>query len=115
MTSLITSALDGKRIAVTGATGFLGTAFVERLLRSVPGCEVAVVVRSGKRTPAAERVKREILRNDCFARLRKELGSEFEATVARRLMVIEGDVSRDGLGLTPEGQAVLRDCHTVVH
>jgi alcohol-forming fatty acyl-CoA reductase len=115
MESMITSALDGKRIAVTGATGFLGTAFVERLLRGVPGCEVAVVVRSGKRTPAADRVKREILRNDCFDRLRAELGSEFDATIARRLFVIEGDVSRDGLGLDDAGRALLRDCHTVVH
>lgn len=115
MESLITSALDGKRIAVTGATGFLGTAFVERLLRSVPGCEVAVVVRSGKRTPAADRVKREILRNDCFDRLRSELGAEFEGTIARRLFVIEGDVSTDGLGLNEEGRQLLRDCHTVVH
>ena len=115
MESLITSALDGKRIAVTGATGFLGTAFVERLLRSVPGCEVAVVVRSGKRTPAADRVKREILRNDCFDRLRSELGAEFEGMIARRLFVIEGDVSTDGLGLNEEGRQLLRDCHTVVH
>ncbi len=115
MESLITSALDGKRIAVTGATGFLGTAFVERLLRCVPGCEVAVVVRSGKRTPAAERVKREILRNDCFDRLRSELGAEFEPMIARRLFVIEGDVSTDGLGLNDEGRLLLRDCHTVVH
>lgn len=115
MESLIRSALDGKRIAVTGATGFLGTAFVERLLRSVPGCEVAVVVRSGKRTPAAERVKREILRNDCFDRLRAELGAEFDATIARRLFVIEGDVSTEGLGLNDEGRRLLRECHTVVH
>ena len=42
---MITEALAGKRIAVTGATGFLGTALVERLLRSVPECEVAVLVR----------------------------------------------------------------------
>ena len=115
MTSLITTALDGKRIAVTGATGFLGTAFVERLLRGVPGCEVAVVVRAGKRTAARERVSREILRNNCFDRLRCELGDQFDAEMDRRLLVIEGDVSRDGLGLNDEGRALLRDCHTVVH
>ena len=34
---MIAEGLRGKRIAVTGATGFLGTALVERLLRAVPG------------------------------------------------------------------------------
>ena len=37
------------RILVTGATGFLGTALVERLLRSVPDCEVVVLVRPTRR------------------------------------------------------------------
>ena len=116
--SLITNALDGKRIGVTGATGFLGTAFVERLLRSVPGCEVALVVRAGKRTSAIDRVKREIFRNDCFDRLREQhrlAGTNFDDEMLRRVDVIEGDVSRDGLGLDDTGLAILRDCHTVVH
>ena len=116
--SLITNALDGKRIGVTGATGFLGTAFVERLLRSVPGCEVALVVRAGKRTSAIDRVKREIFRNDCFDRLREQhrlAGTNFDDEMLRRVDVVEGDVSRDGLGLDDAGLAILRDCHTVVH
>ncbi len=109
--------LDGVRIAITGATGFLGTALVERLLRSVPGCEIALIVRASRRTSAAERVKREILRNDCFDRLRAELGDQFESEMERRLVrhVIDGDVSKDGLGLTDEGRAILATCHTVIH
>src|SRR3954470_16864930 len=95
----IAERLDGKRIAVTGATGFLGTALVERLLRSVPGCEVAVLVRPGRRQSAAERVRREIVRNDCFDRMRQELGDRFDDEIARRLLVMGGDVSVDGLGL----------------
>ena len=115
MVPMIAAALAGKRIGVTGATGFLGTALVERLLRSVPGCEVVVVVRAGKRTPAAERVRREIVRNDCFDRLRRDLGDGFEAEVARRLSVVAGDVSVDGLGLDDGDTATLRSCDVVVH
>ena len=111
----IAQRLDGTRIAITGATGFLGTALVERFLRAVPGCEVALIVRSSKRTPAAERVRREILRNDAFDRLRTELGDHFDDEMARRVLVIDGDVSRDGLGLDDEGRVLLRDCHSVVH
>ena len=112
---MITDALGAARIAVTGATGFLGTAIVERLLRAVPGCEVAVVVRPGRRTSAAERVRRELLRNDCFDRLRAEWGDSFAPQVARRLRVVPGDVSVDGLALDDAGRATLAACDVVIH
>ena len=63
---MIQQALAGRRIAVTGSTGFLGTAVVERLLRAVPDCHLVLLVRSGRRTSAAQRVQREIIRNDAF-------------------------------------------------
>ena len=91
----IPAALAGKRIAITGSTGLVGTALVERLLRSVPDCELVLLVRDGKRTPAARRVERELLKNDAFNRLRAELagGSEsFEEMAARRITTISGDV-----------------------
>src|SRR5688572_25293247 len=67
--------LDGKRIAVTGSTGFLGTALIERLLRSVPGCELVLLIRPGKRSAVGARAKREIFRNDAFDRLRAEFAA----------------------------------------
>ena len=114
---MIAESLAGKRIAVTGATGFLGTAIVERLLRSVPGCEVALLVRAGRRSTAAQRVQREIIRNDAFDRLRAEVGGAkpLEELVARRLQVVTGDVSSDGLGLDENDRAVLASCDIVLH
>ena len=112
---MIRESLAGKRIAVTGATGFLGTAVVERLLRSVPDCEVVVLVRPGKRSSAEARVRREILRNDAFDGLRRELGEGFDAEIGRRLRVVAGDVGVDGLGLDEDGVAALQDCDVVIH
>ena len=112
---MIPDELAGRRIAVTGATGFLGTALVERLLRTVPACEVVLLVRPGQRQGPAERTRREMLRNDCFDRLRNELGGSFDAVVAERLQTIAGDVARDGLGLDETGRAVLASCDTVIH
>ena len=81
---MIREALAGKRIGVTGATGFLGTALVERLLRSVPECYVVVLVRPGRRTNAETRVHREILRNDAFDGLRATLGGRAVSLPATR-------------------------------
>lgn len=111
---MLREALSGRRVAVTGATGFLGTALVERLMRAVPDCQVAVLVRPGRRG-AAERVRREILRNNCFDRLRAELGGRFDAEVGARLLTVAGDVGTDGLGLDPDGEAVIAGCATLIH
>ncbi len=112
---MIRDELAGRRIAVTGATGFLGTALVERLLRSVPECEVVLIVRPGQRHGPAERTRREILRNDCFDRLRGELGDRFDEEISRRLQATGGDVGRDGLGLEDEGRDLLASCDIVIH
>jgi alcohol-forming fatty acyl-CoA reductase len=117
---VIADSLAGKRIAVTGSTGFVGTALVERLLRAVPDCELVLLVRAGRRTSAAERVRREILKNDAFDRLRAahaEPGATetFDEMAARRITTVAGDVSTDGLGLSDPDRAVLASCDVVIH
>ena len=111
---MLREALAGRRIAITGATGFLGTALTERVLRCLPETEVVVVVRPGRRG-AKERADRDLLRNNCFDRLRSELGERFDAEAARRVIPLAGDVTLDGLGLDDEGRELLSTCSTVVH
>jgi HAD superfamily hydrolase (TIGR01490 family) len=113
---MIPESLEGKRIAVTGSTGFLGTALVERLLWSAPGCELVLLLRPGKRSTVEQRATREIFRNDAFDRLRDELGKAgFDEAVARRVQVISGDVGTDGLALDETGREALAACDIVIH
>jgi len=94
---MISDALAGKRLAITGTTGFLGTALVERLLRCVPEVELVLLVRPGRRG-VEQRIRREIIRNDVFDRLREELGNELGLSgeeqleaLRRRLRAMERD------------------------
>src|SRR5829696_7093177 len=89
MGAVIRESLGGKRLLVTGSTGFLGTALVERLLRSVPECELVLLIRPGKRSTVQRRLEREVLKNNAFDRFRSEVGAAaFADLCARRLQPI---------------------------
>ncbi|MEM9467093.1 MAG: HAD-IB family phosphatase [Actinomycetota bacterium] len=122
---MIRENLSGKRIAITGATGFLGTALVERFLRQVPDCDLVLIVRPGRRG-ADNRVKRDILKNDAFDTLRAAFaddpvaaggleGETFDQMCDRRVTAVKGDVGEDLLGLDDAGLAILSSVDIAVH
>ncbi len=75
-------------ILVTGATGFLGSHLAVRLLRD--GFETVWLARPGSGTAAADRVRRLL---DWFG---------VEPGLRRNVRVVEGEITRPGLGLAPE-------------
>ncbi|MGH9079456.1 MAG: HAD-IB family phosphatase [Acidimicrobiales bacterium] len=111
----VRDALAGRRFFITGATGFLGTALVERILRTVPGSRVVLLIRPGRRSTPTQRATREILKNDCFDRLRQLHGEQFEEAVSARVTAVAGDVATEGLGLDEAGIRALSECDVVVH
>src|SRR5580765_3188098 len=85
--AVIREQLSGKTIAVTGTTGFLGTAQLERLLRGVPDAHLVLLLRPGRRSTVQQRANREIFKNDAFDVLRAQVGgnAEFDAMIADRV------------------------------
>jgi len=111
----VAETLRGSKFFITGGTGFLGTALIERILRTIPDSEVTLLIRPGRRATPLDRAMKEIVRNDCFDRLRDELGDEFDAQMKARISAVAGDVSRDLLGLDAAGIEALSTCTTVIH
>jgi fatty acyl-CoA reductase len=111
----VSDALAGRRFFITGATGFLGTALVERILRSAPDSQVVLLIRPGRRATPMQRATKEILKNDCFDRLREELGDDFDESMAARVTAVAGDVGTDGLGLDDASLEAMSRCDIVVH
>lgn len=112
---MIVDRLSGKAIFITGSTGFLGTALVEKLLRTIPGCQLFLLTRPGRTSTAAERIQKEILKNDCFDLLRKTHGDRFDDEIASRIHPISGDVISDGLNLDDQDRELLSHCDVFIH
>jgi len=87
------AALAGRRVLVTGATGFVGECLLERLLADLPETSIVLVVRPQGRRTGRDRVA-QTLRKPAFGPLRVRDGDEaVDALLDSRIQVIEGDLS----------------------
>ena len=71
----IVERLSGKRIFLTGVTGFLGQVVLERLLADLPETRILLLVRSQAGASSVERVHY-LTRKPSFDGLRASLGSD---------------------------------------
>ncbi|MCW2777508.1 MAG: HAD-superfamily subfamily hydrolase, partial [Frankiales bacterium] len=84
--------LAGRHVLLTGATGFVGEALLERVLADLPDTRVTVVVRGRSGEPAGERVLA-LLAKPAFAALRERDGADaVTALVGARLQVVDADL-----------------------
>jgi HAD superfamily hydrolase (TIGR01490 family) len=88
----IADALAGKKVLLTGVTGFVGEALLERILHDLPDTSVVVVVRARGGASAEQRVQH-LLTKPAFQRLRARDGDEaVDALVGTTITVLEGDL-----------------------
>ncbi|TYZ62420.1 hypothetical protein PybrP1_008662 [[Pythium] brassicae (nom. inval.)] len=107
----------GKQLFITGATGFLAKALVEKLLRSAPYVErIIVLIRPRRGVEPAERLRREIIDSQIFDRLRAERPHDFLEYVSAKLLAVAGDVTLPGLGLSAaDARLVQQHAQIMVH
>jgi thioester reductase-like protein len=89
--------LKGRRILLTGSTGFLGKVFLALLLRWHPEIERVYLLIRGDRRSSVGRFRREILDSPVFAPLREHLGDKFDRYIEEKIVVVPGDITNDGL------------------
>jgi fatty acyl-CoA reductase len=81
------------RVLLTGATGFLGQAVLERLLSAHEDVHVTAVIRPKGSTTGEQRL-RQLLRKPAFRTWRETVGEdEAKRLFAERTAVLEGDLS----------------------
>ena len=105
----IVEKLSGKRILLTGVTGFLAQVVFERLLADFPDTSVVLLVRSQTGATSRERVEY-MLRKPAFDTLRDRIGDDgLLQLLDERVEVIDGDFGR-GVPEIPGGIDIA--CHS---
>ncbi|XP_001948211.2 fatty acyl-CoA reductase wat [Acyrthosiphon pisum] len=95
---------------VTGSTGFLGKILTEKLLRSCPVKNIAILVRSKKGFDASQRVA-DIYKQALFDRLRDEKPDFMDY-----IKVIDGNIEEESLGLsTADRNWIVENVNFVFH
>jgi thioester reductase-like protein len=70
---------EGRRVLITGTTGFLGKVLLEKILFSLSCVDkVYVLIRAKEGSNLLERFKKEIVSSPCFDRLRLQHKGKFD-------------------------------------
>lgn len=117
----VSEAFAGRRVFLTGATGFLGKVWLAHILEHLPETELVLLIRAGggRGAPdqrAARRLKDLLETSPAFRALREVLGPHELARRAReRLRVVAGALGEPGLGLDPRARDGLGAIDLVVN
>lgn len=105
----------GQRILLTGATGFLGQAVLEKMLRALPEVdEIVLLLRKRARTPAGRRTE-EVFASPIFNCLRRER-PDFDDWWPEKVSVVAGTLGIPKLGLSdPDWAALTERISAIIH
>ncbi|KAL1455193.1 hypothetical protein WDU94_009304 [Cyamophila willieti] len=95
-------------IFITGGTGFVGIAILEKFLRDVPFERIYLLLRPKKGMSVEDRLK-QVLDNKIIKALNLD-----ESETAKKFVVVSGDIEQDNLGISDEQRQLIQSNVTVV-
>ncbi len=96
-------ALHGKHVMLIGVTGFIGKVWLANLLMDLPNVgRIYLLIRRQKSNPAQRRFEKIVEESPVFDPLFEKYGAGLAEYLQEKVEVIEGDVTREGLGLEAE-------------
>jgi hypothetical protein len=99
----VRAALRGKHILLIGATGFIGKVWLANLLTDLPEIgRIYLLVRHNRASTSVERFQRVLEESPVFESLAHQYGARFAEFLRERIEIVDGDVSKPGLGLAPD-------------
>lgn len=105
----VRKALGGKRMLLIGVTGFIGKVWLANTLLDLPEIEkLYLLIRRQKSNPGRKRFEKMVEESPVFDPLFERYGNELAAYLARKIEIVEGDVSQPGLALAPDVAARLQ-------
>ena len=112
MSSNVAEFYKNKNIFITGGTGFVGIALVEKILRSCPEVgKVYLLMRPKKGKEIQERLE-DITKNAVFSVLLEQTSAD----IFKKLVAVAGDVGEENLGLSPaDRQLLINNVNVVIH
>ena len=99
----VRESLGGKNILLIGATGFIGKVWLAKILNDVPEIgKIWLLIRRARSVTAQRRFEKIVEESPVFEAFHERYGDELSKFLGDRIEVIEGDVTRAGLGIAPE-------------
>ncbi|XP_052869056.1 putative fatty acyl-CoA reductase CG8306 [Anopheles cruzii] len=110
MDSEVQNFYKNKYIFLTGGTGFLGVAIIEKILRSLPEIAGIYLLMRPKKGKAIQERLQDLTKNSVFEQLLQTQSPD----VFKKLIPVSGDVGENFLGLSHEDQATITENTNVV-
>ncbi|XP_055841841.1 fatty acyl-CoA reductase 1-like [Episyrphus balteatus] len=107
---MITEFYKNSEIFITGGSGVLGKAAIEKLLRSCDVKKIYVLIRSKKNSSPEERLS-EMKNSKIFKVLRGLKPDEMD----KKLIAIPGDITQDCLGISEEYKLMMANVTIFIH
>jgi thioester reductase-like protein len=99
----VRQALAGKHLMLIGVTGFIGKVWLANTLMELPKIgRIYLLIRRQKSNPAQRRFEKIVEESPVFDPLFEKYGVGLGEYLREKVEVVEGDVTRPGLGLDPE-------------